>query len=150
MPTDRAPADRQTFRAQVSTEGTLVWSEPTRVRATLAHLRGKAITITLEREVRRRSDPQNRWYWASVVPAVAEYLSIGRPLPISKDDAHYVLCSAFIGCDETPLGRVPSHSSTLTTEQFSTYCERIRAHAASEWGLRIPGPDEAWADEEIA
>jgi hypothetical protein len=137
------------FRAQVSREGTLVWSEPSRVRATLAHLRGKTITITLEREVQRRGDPANRYYWAAVAPAVAEYLSIGRPLPLSKDDAHRVLCSAFIGTEETPLGPTPCHSSTLTSEQFSVFIERIKAHAASEWGLHIPGPDEQWADEAI-
>jgi hypothetical protein len=150
MPTDRAPADRQTFAAEVTAEGVLRFAEPMRWRTRLAALRGKKLTVTVEREVKRRGDPANRYYWAAVARAVAEYLSIGRELPLSKDDAHRVLCSAFIGTEDTPLGPTPCRSSTLTSEQFSTFIERIKAHAASEWGLRIPGPDEAWADEEIA
>jgi hypothetical protein len=150
MISDRAPADRQTFAAEVTEDGALRFSEPMRWRTRLAALRGKRLTVTVEREVKRRGDPVNRYYWGVVVRAVADYLSIGRALPLSKDDAHYVLCSAFIGMEETPLGRLPCHSSTLTSEQFSTFVERIKAHAATEWKLPIPEPGEAWADEEIA
>jgi hypothetical protein len=62
------------------------------------------------------------------VRGVMGYLNPGREVPLSRDQVHYVLASAFLGCDETPLGPVPAHTRTLTSEQFCDYMSRIEAH----------------------
>lgn len=112
------------------------WSE------ILARLAGQLVRVVILRARTRRSNLQNRWYWGGIVPAVGQYLSRDRVLPLSKEQVHWLLKVAFIGAEETPLGVVPVPSRFLTTTQYADYCERIRAHAASEWALNIPGPNE--------
>lgn len=133
------------FRAVVNEKGQLTPKEVGRWAGYLARLRGKHVEVTVRPERKRRSLNQNSWYWVAIVPAVQEFLSEGRAFPLSEDQTHTILKSAFIGVEDTALGPVACESKTLTTEQFSTYCEQIRAHAASEWGLLIPGPDECAA-----
>jgi len=103
---------------------------------------GRDVVVTVEPAFPRRSNDQNRWYRGVIVPAVAGELSKGRDLPLSNDQAHHVLKAAFLGVEQTALGPAPRRSRTLTTAEFADYCERIRAHAASEWGLNIPSPNE--------
>lgn len=98
--------------------------------------------LTLEPERLQRTTQQNRWYWGMVVPLVADYLSQGREVPLSNDQAHYVLKSAFLGVEETPLGTVPKSTRRLSVEEFSLYCDKIVSHAAAEWGMNIPAPGE--------
>ena len=130
------------FAAVVTDKGELRLLDPTAWRVRLTKLRGRHVWLVVERQEKKRSLNQNAWYWAAIVPAVQQHLSEARTLPLTKEQTHYVLASAFVGTEDTPLGPVPCKTSTLTTEQFSTYCERIRAHAAAEWGLPIPGPDD--------
>lgn len=122
--------------------GKLVLDDPVRWTGALARLAGQRVFLTVERERIQRTTQQNRWYWGMVVPLVADFLSQGRELPLSNDQAHYVLKSAFLGVDETPLGPVPKSTRKLSVEEFSTYCEKIVSHAAAEWGLNIPAPGE--------
>ena len=120
----------------------LVIDQPMRWKGFLARQEGKRVTVTVEREIIRRTLSQNAWYWSIIVPTVASVLSRTRDVPLSNDQTHYVLKSAFIGVDETPLGPVPKSSAKLSTKEFSDYCDRIVAHAASEWGFPIPQPGE--------
>jgi len=112
--------------------------------ALLGRLDGKRVNVSLETHEQRRSSQANRWYWSCVVPLAAEALSVGRTVPLSKDQAHYVLKSAFLGVEETPLGTVPKSTSKLTKPEFWSYCERIVAHCASEWGMAVPMPGERY------
>jgi hypothetical protein len=104
--------------------------------------RGQRVAVTVERHHDRRSSHQNRWYWGAIVPAVCGHLSKGRPFELHRSQVHYLLKSAFIGVEETALGVVPRSSRELTTAEFSEYCERIVSHAATEWALPIPTPEE--------
>jgi hypothetical protein len=132
------------FRGRVSDAGKMYIDadnqEP--MRSALLDLAGERVTFTVEHWRETRSNQQNRWYRGVIVPAVARELSKGRALPLSNDAAHYVLKSAFIGVEDTPLGPAPKSTKTLNTQQFSEYCERIRAHFAAEYGLNIPDPVE--------
>jgi hypothetical protein len=130
------------FSGEVNAQGKLLLDDRPAFVQAVADLAGQRVVMTLERWVKRRSGQQNRWYWGVIVPAVGSVLSRTRDVPLSKDQVHYVLAAAFLGCDVTQLGPVPSETHVLDTAQFSTYCEAIRAHAASEWGLNIPAPNE--------
>lgn len=130
------------FAARVTPDGRLVFADEPAWRFTLGRWKGRTVAIVLELFRPKRSNPQNRWYRGVIVPAVARQLSKGRELPISNGQAHHVLKQAFIGIVETALGTAPISTTTLSTVQFSDYCEQIRAHAASEWGLNIPSPNE--------
>lgn len=137
-----APAPVPVWRARVDENSGLHWRDAGRFAGFLARLRGRDVEVTVRPERKRRSLKQNAWYWAAIVPAVQQYLSEGRTFPLTEEQTHYLLKFAFIGTEETPLGPVPISTTTLDVEQYSTFCERIRAHAASEWGLPIPGPEE--------
>jgi len=143
-------SDKISFSGTIDPKGHVKPDEVGVTRGRLARWIGRRVTVVVSRYVKQRSNNQNAWYWSTIVPTVAGYLSQGRVLPLSNDQAHYVLKSAFIGQEETPLGPVPCSSAALTTAQFSEYVERIRAHAATEWKLPIPGPGEYWDDEGVA
>jgi hypothetical protein len=123
------------------TKGQLRPEDAPRWAAYLSRLDGKKVTVQVKKPIIRRTTDQNSWYWASVVPTVAVFLSEATGKLIDKGDAHYVLKSTFLGNEETPLGAVPRSTTTLSIEEFADYCTRIQAHAASEWGLVIPGPE---------
>lgn len=135
-------SEARRFAAKVTPDGRLVFADEPAWRFTLARWKDRTLAVVLEVLRPTRSNRQNRWYRGVIVPAVAGHLSKGRELPLSNDQAHYVLKGAFIGMVETELIPCPISTTTLSTVQFSDYCERIRAHAASEWGLNIPSPDE--------
>ena len=114
------------FAARVTTDGRLVLADEPAWRFALRRWKGRPVTVALGLFRKNRTSLQNRWYWGVIVPAVAGRLSQGRELPLSNDQAHYVLKAAFIGTEETDLGPVPCSTRSLTTVQFSDYCERIR------------------------
>lgn len=132
--------------ARVNEQGILTVKDVGRWAGFLARMKGKLVEVQVRPERRRRSLNQNSWFWVAIVPAVANYLSEATGNEFSDDQAHYLLKSVFIGVIETPLGPVPKSSKTLTTEEFSTFCEKIRAHCASEWGFTIPGPEKFWEE----
>jgi len=118
------------FEARISDRGAV---EPTgpraaRIVAKLQTYRGRQALVTVEPERKQRSLAQNRRYWCSIVPFAREILSVTRDVPLSKDQAHYVLKSAFLGVIDTTLGPVPKSTTRLSTAEFATYCERIEAH----------------------
>ncbi len=130
------------FAASVSAAGVLVPDDPTAWRAGVARLRGKRVVISLQAVRITRSTQQNRRYWSCIVPLVAEVLSVGRPLPLSKDDAHYVCKWTFLGHEDTALGPIPRHSKTLSTAEFVSYCDAIEAWLAQEHGVALPALGE--------
>jgi hypothetical protein len=121
------------FDAHINDRGVVEPTGPRAVRvvARLQALAGRQALVTIEPERARRSTAQNSRYWVRIVPFAQEVLSVTRDLPLSKDQAHYVLKSAFIGTLETPLGPVPKRSRDLSTAEFAAYCDRIEGHFAS-------------------
>lgn len=101
---------------------------------------GKMLTVEAKLAATQRTLSQNKLYWSQIVPLVTSFLSEATGKFYTSDQTHYALKCAFIGTDETPLGPVPRSSAALSVEEFSTYIERISAHAASEWGLTILEP----------
>ena len=120
------------------TRGRLQPADPAKWAATLSRLDGKTVTVQIKAPVVQRTPNQNRWYWSQLVPLIADFLSEVTGKFVSNDDAHYLLKTVFLGTEKTPLGTIPHSTRGLSVEQFSKYCERIVAHAASEWGLYAP------------
>lgn len=103
---------------------------PDQWRQLVKALRGQRVTVTLEKEHATRTNRQNSRYWVQCT-AVADLLSVGRAVPLNKEQAHVILATAFLGQEETPLGPVPMSTRTLTVEQFNLYMDRIDGHFAS-------------------
>lgn len=115
--------------------------DPTSLAIALREYDGKRVSLEIEPERPVRSIRQNARYWSCIVPLAQDFLSKTRDVPLSKDQCHYVLKSAFLGCEETPLGLVPMDSRTLTTSQFQTFCEAITVWLA-ENGYAVPDSAE--------
>ena len=114
------------------------------MRAALGMLVGKNIEIEIREWHPKRSYQANKYYWGCVLPAVADELSrqMRLPLPMHPKVAHHLLKAAFIGIEESEEGVEPLSSAALDSRAFNLYIERIRSHAAAEWGLNIPDPGE--------
>lgn len=128
------------FRGLVTEDGKLELDEPARWLAVLATLRKRVVQVTLERG--RRSLKANAYYWAGIVEPIRQLFNIGREWPINKERIHDLLVRSFLGEEMTPLGPVPKSTHDLPSDRFALYIEVIRAHAASEWGLDLPGPED--------
>lgn len=114
-----------------------------------ARFHGQRVTISIEKERKIRTDRQNRFWWSVIIPVAQEVLSLSRDVPLAKEQTHYVLKSAFLGCEETALGLVPMNSRDLTTQQFALLCEKVQAWL-SEQGCKLPGVNDesAWPDSD--
>ena len=87
------------------------------------------------------SSQQNRYYRGVVVKMIADELGYLRP-----DDVHEALKLEFLRVEADPEHGKPfaygRSTTTLKTDEFEDYLERIRIWAASFCGLIIPKPNE--------
>lgn len=85
---------------------------------------------------RKRTARQNRRYWGGgVLAQVAAQAAPGGKL-YPAEVWHEQFKRMFIGVIELPDGSVVGKSSTeLSTSEFSEFCDRVEAYAASELGV---------------
>lgn len=85
---------------------------------------------------RKRTAAQNRRYWGQgVLSQVAAQAVVNGKL-YSTECWHEMFKQQFIGVIELPNGRVVGKSSTdLSTSEFSEFCDKVEAYAASELGV---------------
>ena len=106
------------------------------VRAFLAKLDGKAVTIEWSKPRNTRSLRQNAYYWGVVLTI------IGEETGNTADDLHTVYKEMFLTPKFITLGKkeieLRRTTTDLTTAEFGQYLERIIAHAATELGISIP------------
>jgi IS30 family transposase len=130
--------------------GKLTFDAPDRYRDLVRRLSRAVtrVTVTIEKEVKRRSNKQNAWLWGcayEVMLADSGYEQ--NELKQAKEDLHYSLVAKCFGAhyDERLKTDVPNaRSSRLSTEEFSHYMEWLQRHAAQEWHVVIPDPNEEW------
>ena len=86
---------------------------------------------------RKRTKAQNRRYWGNgVLAQVAQQAVLPGGKQFSAENWHELFKRMFIGMEELPDGSVIGKSSTsLTTAEFSEFCTRVEAYAASELGV---------------
>jgi hypothetical protein len=99
-------------------------------------LDGKRVELTIRKFRKKRTVPQNSFYWKAIVEVLAEHFGYER-----AEDMHYELRRLYLS---TPINeqfaRVKS-TTELSTEEFSQYMERCMQLAA-ENGVYIAFPDE--------
>lgn len=85
---------------------------------------------------RRRSNPQNRFYWAVCVKLLAEHCGY------TSQEMHEALKARFLGVDDPQFGlRKIGSTATLTTAEFGdliAHCQQL----GSSLGVYIPDPNE--------
>lgn len=85
---------------------------------------------------RKRTKAQNRRYWGNGVLAQVAQQSVVNGKQYDAETWHEMFKRLFIGVVELPDGSVVGKSSTdLTTAEFSEFCTRVEAYAATELGV---------------
>lgn len=124
-------------------QGDVVYAEPGRRAAWLLRNEGKRVREELERETNPRSQQQNRYYWrVIVVEYVCQILESLLDQPVSDEDAHAWLKLRFLAQRSVDGVPIPPSTKSLTTEEFSAYCDRIREFFLHKYGITIPAPNE--------
>lgn len=95
---------------------------------------GKPLAVTIQEYKAKRSNPQNKRYWA-ILNEIAESAWIGGKT-FSAEAWHDYFKKKFIGSEETPDGTLIGISTTsLNVAEFAEYMTRVEAHAATELGV---------------
>lgn len=112
----------------------------------LGSLEGKKVEVTVQKLRKRRSNPQNAFYWAVVV----EYFWQGlRDLghEVSKDDAHEILKLKFLKThvmndDTGEVIEFTKSTSALTTSEFMDFIAQCQQYAMETCNVNIPDPNQ--------
>ncbi len=111
-------------------------------RAFYSH-EGRKVSVTVKRFTKRRSDPQNAFYWGVVVKMIGEQIGESDPQTVHEylKAVHNYRIQA-IGNKEI---RIPQSTANLTTVEFQEYLDRVTRWAADFLALYIPEPGEVAA-----
>jgi hypothetical protein len=106
---------------------------------------GKRFTIKVERLKKKRSTPQNAYYWGVVVPMVRERLyELGNEC--TTQDTHEVLKAKFNTIEvlntDNVSDEIVQSTKVLSTVGFMEYLDKIQRWANQFLGIVIPNPNE--------
>ena len=107
---------------------------------------GKHVEITIQKRRKKRSLPQNSYYWGIVVPIVQQgFIDLGNEC--SKEDVHEFLKAKFnykeIVNEKTgEIISFPQSTASITTSQFMDYIAEIQRFGSEFLSVRIPDPNE--------
>jgi hypothetical protein len=116
-------------------------------KVVLGNLRGVAngrYKVILE-EASKRTNQQNAYYWAVIVPIVFQFLrEAGYNEILSHADAHEVLKFKFlrktIVSEHGEYVEIIKSTAKLSKKDFIEYIEAIIQWVAETWGMVIPPP----------
>lgn len=92
---------------------------------------GKRLVLTCE--PRKRTKPQNARYWSTGVLSQISSQAVVNGHLFSPEAWHEQFKRQFIGVIELPNGQVQGMSSAdLSTVEFSEFCTKVEAYAATE------------------
>lgn len=124
-----------------------------RYRALMERLKSGRYTVTIEKEVQQRSNQQNKYFHAVIVPMLAEYWGLD---PEMKEDFEEAKALIKLHCNaktvemvnhetgETKEVTIGGSTSALDKEEWGLFIERCQRWAAMEFGVVIPNPDPEW------
>lgn len=123
-------------------DGKLQWREDQKRQLAefCGRVTGRAVDVCIKRQVKHRSNSQNRFYWGCVLQEIAN--STGH----TTEDLHEVFKREFLPKQFVVIGdeefEIAKSTTELTTTEFEQYIERIRVFA-SGFGVQIPLPGQA-------
>lgn len=126
------------------------WVELTKVANSALNKYGE-FQATLSKVSTQRSLKQNAYLWGVVYATLKEFFLTQNDQNLDPDEIHEY-CKMEFGYDKLiymPNGRtkvIPKSTSDYSTQEFSDYVARIRAHFAL-FGLDIPEPEKDVTEE---
>ena len=118
------------FHGQI-VAGKIVLEAPVQFASLRNKLNGQRVDVILKKQVRKRSNPQNSYYWAVVVKILAEHCGY------EPEEMHDALKWQFLASHTDSALPTVRSSAKLSTVEFSEYVEQCKRLAA-EMGVYIP------------
>jgi hypothetical protein len=110
-------------------------------------LEGKDIIIAIEKKKKKRSNPQNAYYFGVVIPMMKQgfYNSLGEH--VGTDEIHTFLKNRFlfkeiVNENNAEIIKMPQSTTELTTIQFEEYLDKIREFGLEFLNITIPLPND--------
>ena len=104
----------------------------------IALFEGMEILIGIQKWYRKRSNPQNDYYWGVIVDMLMQYTGED-----DKDDMHEYLKLEHAPDKDFMGKKIKKGTSRMTTQEFEYYMSEIRMWASKELHFYIPDPNEA-------
>ncbi len=124
------------------------------LRAFIAHitgLRGNYV-ITVEKESKTRTNPQNRWLWGCIYPMILDGMNnLGWEF-VNTEEVHAAMGSMFLGKDvvnkhTAEIVHLSRSTRDLSTEEMTLYCETLRDFAREYLDIEIPDPEPIYNNQ---
>ncbi len=96
-----------------------------------------------------RSNDQNGWLWGCIYPMLLDGM-IDAGWEFTNVEQLHEFFKAQMTADQVvnketgEIIKFPSSTSTMSTVEFSTYCEKLREYAREYLNVEIPDPDKYW------
>lgn len=132
-----------------------VISLPKRLRKEVVQaFEGKYIQVVFKRKRKRRSDPQNRFYWGVVIPEIIQgMIELGNNDLQLGNSSHAEMIHEFLKSELLDNGeeiilaggelkKLPPSTTTTTTTEFMEYLDKVNKWAGEFLGITIPHPSE--------
>lgn len=115
---------------------------------------GHDIEITIKKKKRKRSNPQNAYYWSVVIPLLIEgFVDLGNPGLQSGNAEHQNMMHEEMKRLHLDNGleirdvdgvmiKLPSSTKNCSTLEFMEYIQAIQKWAAECLSIDIPDPNE--------
>jgi len=114
-------------------------------KGALREYEGKEVEIIIRPKINRRSNRQNAYYWASVLPLIQRTLKengMNFPESMLHDEMRRrFLLRVEVGDDGLEMERVRS-TTELTTTEWEDFMYQVREWARETLDLYIPHPNE--------
>ena len=111
-------------------------AQQTMIRAFLARMNMKDVSVRIGKPRKIRSLTQNAYYWAVVLSMISA--QVGH----TSEEIHYFCKDAFLDRKLIKLGgkevEIRKTTTELTTNEFNVYLAKVTAWAAQELGVTIP------------
>lgn len=127
-----------TLDAHIDHHATIKFEDEVQRAMLLAPYVGKKVTVTVKQRRKRRTNPQNKYYWKVVVGTIAGFTGD------EPERIHDALRLKFLREPAVVEGGLDyiGRTSSMTTAEFNDYVERIRVWAFESFNIYLPKPDE--------
>lgn len=113
----------------------------------LHNLKGKEVNIIISKKSKKRSSPQNRYYFGCVIPCIQQGLFETQGYWLTVDATHEFLKGSFnykelVNETTGEVVKLPMSTTELSTIEFEEYLDRIRIFSDEFLNIIIDLPNE--------
>ena len=102
----------------------------------LSVIKDGPIRIIITKYKRKRTLPQNRYYWGVVIKILSNHTGY------TDDEMHDALKWLFLRVKRDGLPDTCGSTKKLNTDDFNEYLDKIKIWASTEMGCYIPDPED--------